>query len=145
MKLLRSSADQPQTQPRTFKYVSLGLRILAAVVFLAAAAAKLSGAPEMVQAFDHIGLGQWFRIVTGIVEVIGGIAVLVPAAAFLGGLLLSATMVGAVLAHSFVIEGSPVPAIALLLITATIAWLHRPGKQAAAARPAMPAPSDATP
>lgn len=135
MKLLRSSADQPQTQPRTLKYVSLGLRILAAVVFLAAAAAKLSGAPEMVQAFDHIGLGQWFRIVTGIVEVIGGIAVLIPAAAFLGGLLLSATMIGAVLAHSFVIEGSPVPALILLLITAAIAWLHRPGGQATSTGP----------
>ena len=135
MKLRRSSADQPQTQPRTLKYVSLGLRILAAVVFLAAAAAKLSGAPEMVQAFDHIGLGQWFRIATGIVEVIGGIAVLIPAAAFLGGLLLSATMVGAVLAHSFVIEGSPVPALILLLITAAIAWLHRPGGQATSTGP----------
>ena len=135
MKLLRSSADQPQTQPRTLKYVSWGLRILAAVVFLAAAGAKLSGAPEMVQAFDHIGIGQWFRIVTGIVEVIGGIAVLVPAAAFLGGLLLSATMIGAVLAHSFVIEGSPVPALILLLITAAIAWLHRPGGQATSTGP----------
>ncbi|MBO1016901.1 DoxX family protein [Achromobacter sp. SD115] len=135
MKPSRSSADQPQAQSKTLKYVSRGLRILAAVVFLAAAAAKLSGAPEMVQAFDHIGLGQWFRIATGIVEVIGGIAVLIPATAFPGGLLLSATMVGAVLAHSFLIEGSPVPALILLLITAAIAWLHRPGGQATSTGP----------
>ncbi len=138
MKLLPSNAEQPRTQPRAriLRYVSLGLRILAAVVFLAAAAAKLSGAPAMVQAFDQIGIGQWFRIVTGIVEVIGGIAVLIPATTFLGGLLLSATMIGALLAHSFLIEGSPVPALALLLITAVIAWQHRPNGPAAAARAA---------
>ncbi|HEY9271559.1 MULTISPECIES: DoxX family protein [Achromobacter] len=135
MKTPRSSADQQQTQPRTLKYVSWGLRLLAAVVFLAAAAAKLSGAPEMVQAFDHIGVGQWFRVVTGLVEVAGGIAVLIPATVFLGGLLLSATMIGAVLAHSFVIEGSPVPAIVLLLVSAAIAWLHRPGRPAASTGP----------
>jgi len=137
MKTSHSSANLPDAQPRarTSTYISLGLRILAAVVFLAAGAAKLAGVPAMVQPFDQLGLGQWFRIVTGIVEVIGGIAVLVPAAAFLGGLLLSATMVGALLAHSFVIEGSPVPALILLLITAAIAWLHRPGRWAASTGP----------
>jgi len=133
MKASHSSANIPdaQRQTRTSTYVSRGLRILAAVVFLAAGAAKLAGVPAMVQPFDQLGLGQWFRILTGIVEIIGGIAVLVPAAAFLGGVLLSATMVGALLAHLFAIEGSPVPALALLLITAAIAWLHRPTGPAA--------------
>lgn len=124
----------PAPQTRSVKFISWGLRILAAVVFLAAAGAKLAGVPEMVQVFDQLGTGQWFRIVTGIVEVAGGIAILVPATVALGGLLLSATMIGAVLAHSFIIEGSPAPAIVLLLITATITWLHRPGLPIASAR-----------
>ncbi|MGS1006074.1 DoxX family protein [Achromobacter anxifer] len=138
MKLLHSNADTPPAQPpvRTSKYLSRGLRILAAVVFLAAGAAKLAGAPAMVQPFEQLGIGQWFRILTGIVELIGGIAVLIPATVFLGGLLLSATMIGALLAHSFVIEGSPVPALALLLLTAAIAWQQRPNGPAAAARAA---------
>lgn len=119
-------------QPRAAKFLPRGLRILAAVVFLAAGVAKLVGVPEMVQAFEQIGVGQWFRIVTGIVELVGGIAILIPATAALGGLLLSATMIGALLAHLFVIEGSPVPAIVLLLITATITWQHRPSRPAAA-------------
>lgn len=92
---------------RTFKIVSWSLRILAAAAFLAAGGAKLAGVPMMVQIFDHIGIGQWFRFVTGLVEVGGGIALLLPATAGLGGLLLAATMSVAVLVHLFVIGGSP--------------------------------------
>lgn len=107
------------------KAVSWMLRLLAAAAFFAAGGAKLAGVPMMVSVFDHIGLGQWFRLVTGVVEVIGAIALLVPATVAFGGLLLGVTMVCAVLTHLFVIGGSPVPAAVLLLITATITWLHR--------------------
>jgi putative oxidoreductase len=110
---------------RTVKRVSWGLRILAAAAFLAAGGAKLAGVPMMVGIFDHIGIGQWFRVVTGLVEVVGAMAMLVPRSAAFGGLLLAITMASGVLTHLFVIGGSPVPAIVLLLITATIAWLHR--------------------
>jgi putative oxidoreductase len=110
---------------RAVKYVSRGLRLLAAVAFIAAGSAKLAGAPMMVATFDQIGIGQWFRLVTGLVEIIGAIALLVPATVAFGGLLLAVTMVFAVMTHLFVIGGSPVPAIGLFLITATVAWLHR--------------------
>jgi putative oxidoreductase len=81
----------------------------------------------MLEIFEHIGLGQWFRILTGLVEVSAAIALLIPVIAGLGGLLLAITMCFAIFTHLFVIGGSPVPAIALLLITASIAWLHRVG------------------
>lgn len=110
---------------RTFKLISWGLRILAAVAFLGAGIAKLTGDPAMVEAFNQIGIGHWFRIVLGIVELASAVAILLPATVALGGLLLTAIMVGAVLTHLFVIGGSPAPAIVLLLITATITWLHR--------------------
>lgn len=110
---------------RTAKIVSWGLRGLAAAAFLAAGGAKLAGVPMMVAIFDQIGAGQWFRVLTGTVEVAGAIAVLVPATAAFGALLLSVTMVFAVLTHLFVIGGSPLPAILLLLVTGTVAWLHR--------------------
>ncbi|MDT2019902.1 DoxX family protein [Methylocella sp. CPCC 101449] len=109
----------------TVKIVSWGLRLLAAAAFLAAGGAKLAGVPMMIETFDHIGIGQWFRVVTGLVEIVGAIALLVPATAALGSLLLAVTMVFATLTHLFVIGGSPLPAIVLLLITATIVWLHR--------------------
>jgi putative oxidoreductase len=110
---------------RTVKFVSWGLRILAGAAFLAAGSAKLAGAPMMVAIFDHVGLGQWFRLLTGFVEVIGAIALLIPAIAAFGGVLLAVTMVFAVATHLFVIGGSPVPAIVLFVMTATVAWLHR--------------------
>ncbi|MCK4141950.1 DoxX family membrane protein [Ralstonia pseudosolanacearum] len=120
-----NSSANPATPTKTIKIVSWGLRILAAAAFLAAGGAKLAGVPMMVAIFDHIGIGQWFRVVTGLVEVAGAIALLVPATVGFGGLLLAVTMVFAVLTHLFVIGGSPVPAVVLLAITATVAWLHR--------------------
>ncbi|MNY06292.1 hypothetical protein D3C86_1390420 [compost metagenome] len=70
-------------------------------------------------------MGQWFRTVTGLVEVAAAIALLIPVTAGLAGLLLAVTMCFATVTHLVFIGGSPVPAIVLLLITASIAWLHR--------------------
>lgn len=116
---------QSPAQNRAIKYTSLGLRLIAAAAFLAAGGAKLSGVPMMVEIFEHIGLGQWFRAVTGLVEVSAAIALLIPFTAGLGGLLLAITMFFAIFTHLFVIGGSPIPAILLLLITASITWLNR--------------------
>ncbi|WP_414946635.1 DoxX family protein [Serratia marcescens] len=110
---------------RTIKITSWVLRILAAAAFLTAGGAKLAGVPMMVGIFDQIGIGQWFRVVTGLVEVIGGIAILVPTTAGLGGLWLAVTMFFAVLTHLFIIGGNPVPALILLFITIVVTWLHR--------------------
>jgi hypothetical protein len=131
------ASANPVAPTKTIKIVSWGLRILAAAAFLAAGGAKLAGVPIMVTIFDHIGMGQWFRVVTGLVEVVGAIALLVPAIAGMGGLLLATTMVFAVLTHVFVIGGSPVPAIVLLAITATVAWLHRAHVAAILGRPSQ--------
>jgi uncharacterized membrane protein len=106
----------------------------AAAAFLAAGSFKLIGNPMMVEIFGQIGVGQWFRIVTGTVELVGGIALLIPRLAAFGGLLLATTMVFATLVHLFVIGGSPAPAVVLLAITATIAWLRRDQLRAVFAR-----------
>ena len=47
------------------------LQIGAAGMFLMVGFFKLSGDPQMVGLFDAIGLGQWFRYVTGSLEVLG--------------------------------------------------------------------------
>jgi hypothetical protein len=60
------------------------------------AKAPRTGAPEMVGLFDAIGIGQWFRYVTGSIEVVSAVALLVPSWAAFGALLLIPTMVGAV-------------------------------------------------
>lgn len=98
------------------------LQILGAAMFLMAGFSKLSGSEPMVQAFAAIGLGQWFRYFTGALEVIGGIALLIPKVSSFGALLLAVVMVGAVIVHLAVIGGSPVMAIILLLVMSLIAW-----------------------
>jgi hypothetical protein len=54
------------------------LAIVLALVFVLAGGVKLIGAPGMVTEFAQIGIGQWFRIVTGLVEVSGAIGLLIP-------------------------------------------------------------------
>ena len=46
-----------------------------AALFLFAAFMKVSGRPAMIEEFNTIGLGQWFRYLTGTMELIGGIAI----------------------------------------------------------------------
>ena len=57
-----------------------------------------------VRFFDQIGVGQWFRYFTGIVEVIGGALVLIPMTARIGLAILAMTMAVASAIHVFVIH-----------------------------------------
>jgi len=97
-------------------------------MFLFAGSLKLAGAPMMVALFHAIGIGQWFRYLTGSIEVVSAILLLVPSLAFLGALLLVPTMVGAVLTHLFIVGGNPGPATVLLAAAAAIAWTRRRGR-----------------
>ena len=58
-------------------------------------------------------------------EVAGAIGLLVPAVTLYAALLLVVVMAGAIIAHLSVLGGSPVPALALLLLSGGIAWLTR--------------------
>ncbi|MEH2622947.1 putative oxidoreductase [Bradyrhizobium sp. AZCC 1719] len=101
------------------------VRGLLALAFLGAGGVKLYGVPMMVDEFHHIGLGQWFRYLTGSLEIVGAILLLLPRKAAFGSLLLICIMIGAVITHLFVIGGSPVPAIVLLALNALVAYSER--------------------
>jgi len=102
------------------------MQVLAAAVFLAAGGIALSGAAPLVAIYEEIGIGQWFRYVTGILEIAGAVALLLPRFAFYGAALLATVMCGAIVAN-FTILGvlSPIPAFVLLLWTGAIAFLLR--------------------
>jgi putative oxidoreductase len=89
----------------------VALQILTAAAFLMAGFAKLSGQPMMVETFDRVGIGQWFRYVTGGLEIASAILLLIPRLTPVGAALLVCTMIGAVLTHLVLIGGSPVPAV----------------------------------
>jgi putative oxidoreductase len=101
------------------------LRVLLAAAFLSAGGSKLAGAPAMVQMFDKVGVGQWFRFVTGAFEVSGAILLLIPRLTFYGATLLVLVMAGGVTAHLTVLGGNPAPALVLLILSAVTAWLTR--------------------
>ena len=80
----------------------------------------------MVAAFDKIGLGQWFRYLTGALEVAGGLMLLIPKCAFYGAALLVMVMAGAVVSHLAVLGGSPLAAVLFLIAAGVIAWFRKP-------------------
>lgn len=100
------------------------LKIVAGLAFVVAGGSKLAGDEQLVLMFDQIGVGQWFRYVTGLIEVIGGVLLFVPGRAIYGAGLLICTMVGAIITHQ-IIGGSALPAVGLLVVCLAIAWLHR--------------------
>lgn len=101
------------------------VQVLLAAMFLLSGSSKLAGAAPMVALFDAIGVGPWFRYVTGGIEVVSAVALLVPALAPFGAMALAATMVGAVTTHLFVVGGSPAVPVALLLGALAVAWARR--------------------
>src|ERR1700730_17909400 len=105
------SAASIQSVRSTRRIGAWTLQGIIAAAFLAAGFAKLAGVPFMVELFEQIGLGQWFRVVTGVVEVTGAIALLVPGLASIGALWLR--------------HPRPVPAIVLGLLNAVVVYLRR--------------------
>jgi uncharacterized membrane protein YphA (DoxX/SURF4 family) len=100
-------------------------QVALALMFLMAGGSKLAGVPAMVSLFDQVGVGQWFRYVTGIIELTAGIALLIPSAAVFGAMLLIPTMIGAIIVNVFVVPASPMPPLVLLLLAAAVAWARR--------------------
>src|ERR1700731_3150695 len=99
----------------------------------------------MVETFDKVGVGQWFRYITGGIEVASAILLLIPRLTPVGAALLVCTMTGAVLTHLVLIGGSPVPALVLLCFAAIILWGRFGTLKASLAKlpaPAVPAPRD---
>jgi putative oxidoreductase len=99
-------------------------QVALAVMFLMAGGSKLAGVPAMVSLFDALGFGQWFRYLTGVIEVASGIALLVPSAALFGSMLLIPTMLGAAAAN-LSLGQSPAAPLVLLLVAAAVAWTRR--------------------
>jgi hypothetical protein len=100
-------------------------QVALAAMFLMAGGSKLAGVPAMVSLFDALGVGQWFRYVTGIIEVASGMALLIPSAAIFGAILLLPTMLAAILINLFIVPASPVAPLLLLLAAAAVAWARR--------------------
>lgn len=107
------------------KYGLLAIKAFLTVAFVAAGVAKIAGAEMMVQTFEAVGIGQWFRYATGIIEIGGAALLWRPGLQLFGGVLLFCTMIGAVLAHLLILGPSAVPALVLGLLSAMVIYVHR--------------------
>jgi putative oxidoreductase len=101
------------------------LRILMAALFLFASYMKLSGNPMMVDEFNTIGLGQWFRYLTGLLELVGGIAILVPSVSVFAAIVLLAVDVGAFITQVAVLHGDWIHTVVIGAILAAVIYLQR--------------------
>ncbi len=85
-------------------------RIGVGIVFILIGANKFASASQWVGIFDQIGFGQWFRYFTGVLQIGGGVMVLLPWTFVIGILILAATMLGAMGTWVFLL-GSPFNAV----------------------------------
>jgi uncharacterized membrane protein YphA (DoxX/SURF4 family) len=104
------------------------LQILLGLFFVVASAApKLWGDPYAVQIFTEIGAGQWLRFFVGVVELAGGIGLMVSRVAGPAAVGLMALMVGAAYTQAVVLDAPAfvlTPAV-FFVLAAVIAWGRR--------------------
>jgi uncharacterized membrane protein YphA (DoxX/SURF4 family) len=109
------------------------LRITVAVILLQTLYFKFTGAEESIYIFTALGVEPYGRIATGILELITVILLLIPRSTFLGALLGSGIMVGAIFSHLFVLgievenDGGTlfILAIVTLVCCVTLIFLNR--------------------
>ena len=106
-------------------YINLSVKAALTLVFVMACTAKLLGADMVMTTFEAVGIGQWFRYVTGAIEVAAAALLWVTRLQVIGGGLLTITMISATFARLVVIRASAVHALVLGLLSAYIACLHR--------------------
>jgi len=82
------------------------IRISVAVVFVLTGVDKFlpNSSKYWIHVFGLIGLGDWFRYFTGIIEIVGGLLFLVPIATIAGAAILIVTMLGAMVVQAAVLK-----------------------------------------
>ncbi|MEV6322240.1 DoxX family protein [Nocardia sp. NPDC051787] len=96
--------------------------LLGLFLIIASGLPKVVGRSDAVRIFNEIGLGDWFRYPTGVVEIAGGIGLLVPRLSGLAAAGLSVTMVLAAVTQAFIMN-APALAPFPLVLAVVFAWI----------------------
>jgi putative oxidoreductase len=96
-----------------------------AAAMLGAGVSGLAGAEAAVLIFDYIGLGDWLRYLTGALQILAAIGLLVPRLAGLTGLALVGMWLIATAAHLLGLPGIIVAPVVFLALSAVVAWGRR--------------------
>jgi putative oxidoreductase len=103
------------------------LAVFLAIVFAFAGGVKLIGARAMVQEFAQIGIGQWLRYFTSVLEVSGAIGLLVPKYRFWAAIQIAIVMAGATAVNIVNLHQPPAARLTgvLMALALALAWLRR--------------------
>ncbi|MGH3655246.1 MAG: DoxX family protein [Micromonosporaceae bacterium] len=116
MSAAQIASSAPISRSRALTITMWTAQVLFAALFAFAGVNKLVGIqPEVVQSFQQIGLGDWFRYLTGACELAGGLGLLIPRLAGLAAAGLVGVMVGAVITHATVL-----PPVSLAVVPAVL-------------------------
>ena len=114
------------------------LRFALGLVFFYVATTKLTGTGNTIEYFAAIGWGQWFRYLTGSVDLVGAVLLLVPVWTWLGAIMLTCSAGTATLISLTDLRGNPdwgspvmvvIPLI-LTLLALLLAWSAHPQRAA---------------
>ena len=81
------------------KYLPLALRIIVAIILIQTLRFKFTAHPDSVYIFSKVGMEPYGRIITGVVELIAGVLILIPKTAWIGASLALGVISGAILMH----------------------------------------------
>lgn len=116
---LLSDAPPQQHTPDVTGWV---FRISAGLLFLAVGLTKFNDR-SWVRLFLEIGMGDWFRYLTGAIQSTAGLLLLIPKTTSIGAAVAGCTMLGAIGFHLFVLDtsvgGAIIPAIILAFLAVT--------------------------
>lgn len=111
------------------------LRVVLGLAFLYIGTTKLTGTGHTVEYFAAIGWGQWFRYLTGVLDIAGVALLVTPTAIFYGAIALGCSVGLGALISLTVLRGDPTwggsemvaAPLVLTLLAALLAWLtHGP-------------------
>ncbi|MDB4900592.1 MAG: hypothetical protein JWN53_2400 [Gemmatimonadetes bacterium] len=128
-RLARHATDPSRPEWHWSRMLVLELtELVLAGTFILVGGAKLIGRADMITLFHDIGVGNWLRYLTGIIEVGGAMLMVVPVATSASALLLGALMIAATLIELLVLHRPPIAAAACMSGHSYIAWarLSRP-------------------
>jgi uncharacterized membrane protein YphA (DoxX/SURF4 family) len=120
--------DQVSVEPPPSRLRTIGQalpRIGLGLFFAAVGYSKFNSDPhgEWYQIFERIGVGQWLRYVTGVMQVGGAVLLLSRRTLTIGTAMLACTMAGAAFVDLFVMPSPIVIVPLLLLMIVIVVWL----------------------
>ncbi len=101
--------------------------VLLSFMFIFAGGTKILGSEMHIANFSRWGLPIWFMYLTGAIELLSVVLLIIPYTRFYGASLLVGTMLGAILTHTISLEYSMLGVPMLLFgLSSFIAWFNKP-------------------